>query len=52
MGLERFRIFLFFEVKEEQGRDPILVKLKKIVSDQKVEFLLQGGDGELRCAFL
>ena len=33
---------LVAEVKEKQDRDPSLVKLKKLVKDQKVEYFSQG----------
>ena len=35
------------EVKENQDRDPSLVKLKESVRDQKVEVFSQGGDSVL-----
>ncbi len=35
-------------MKEKQYQDPILVKLKDSVKDQKVEVFSQGGDGVLR----
>ncbi|WMV25291.1 hypothetical protein MTR67_018676 [Solanum verrucosum] len=36
------------EVKEKQDSDPILLKLKGIVHQHKVEVFSQGGDGVLR----
>ena len=40
---------LVFEVKEKQGRDPSLFKLKESVKDQKVEAFSKGGDSVLCC---
>ena len=39
---------LIAEVKEKQDSDPIMIQLKGVVNQQKVEVFSQGGDGVLR----